>query len=369
MTQNFIQPKGSLNTQVNVNGLQNQLAQMFANQQLQGQAQQQAAESDPLRQTVNDLVKSKLMQQVEMPRFTTIQDILNAQKGDKLETFGKYLSNNPDITRLIGTLAGGTYIDRNGNFVNAGEQLAQKQEEEMLRDQQRVINELKEQNDLVNAMAGYYNQKDIEDVKDKRARELKELELDWHTKQNDLDRALEREKMANTLKYANIIHGGSVTGGAAGMTKEEQEKYDLANKIYSQLNALQSEFDKLPQSTALKGTQKGKALQTGWSNKVGLRNDNVAGFMAIRNPLTSQLARTIAGEKGVLTDRDFERASAMLPSEFDSPQQAAAKMKAVKNLIVATYGITDNSQAINNTAMPNFDKNKIEAEMKRRGLK
>lgn len=346
-----------------------QLAQNAANQQIQAQAQNDAA--NDLRTTVEDIVKTKLLTPVNVPKFTTVQDILDAQKGQRLETFGKYLGNNPDITRLIGTIVGGTYMDRNGNFITGGEDQAQRQEAQMRADQAKAIQEQKEQNDLTQAMANAYNQRDIAEENNKMRRELAEQELQFRKEENALDRALKREGMANSIKYANIIHGGgggSATGGAAGMTKEEKEKYDSANLIYNQLNALQDEFDKLPQSTAFKGTQKGKALQTGWSNKVGLRNDNVAGFMAIRNPLTSQLARTIGGEKGVLTDRDFERASAMLPSEFDSPQQAAAKMKAVKNLVAARYGITDNMQIQNNTAMPNFDKNKIEAEMKRRGL-
>jgi hypothetical protein len=57
------------------------------------------------------------------------------------------------------------------------------------------------------------------------------------------------------------------------------------------------------------------------------------------------LARTIAGEKGVLTDKDFARAEKMVPTSFDSAEQAAAKFEEIKKLVAISLG---GAQNINN---------------------
>ena len=220
-----------------LNQIQQQIAQNQASQQLQNQATQQA--EDDMRSTVNDLLKSKLLEPVNIPRFTTIQDIANAQKGERLEKFGEYLGNNPDVTRLVGTLLGGTYMDRYGRFNNAGDEAANRQIEQMRQLQNNAATELKEQNDIAASLNSLYNQRDIADMNDKRARDLAEMEInfkkeqndldrafkreerEWKANQNDLERALKREGYSNDLERAKIIHnltGGGVTGGAAGLS-------------------------------------------------------------------------------------------------------------------------------------------------------
>lgn len=220
-----------------INQIQQQIAQNQANQQLQNQAVQQ--NEDELRASVNDILKSKLLAPVDVPRFTTIQDIANAQKGERLEKFGEYLGNNPDVTRLVGTLLGGTYMDRYGRFNNAGNEAANRQIEQMRQMQANALTQLKEQDDIAASLNNAYNQRDIADMNDKRARELAEQELnfkkeqneldrafkreelEWKTNQNNLDRVLKREGFSNDLERAKIIHGligGEPTGGASGVS-------------------------------------------------------------------------------------------------------------------------------------------------------
>ena len=83
MVQNFLQPKGSLNTKVDVSGLEQQLAKMFS-------APQSETQPDPLRETVNEIVKTKLLNPVEVPKYTTLNDVLSANKGDKLGVFADF---------------------------------------------------------------------------------------------------------------------------------------------------------------------------------------------------------------------------------------------------------------------------------------
>ena len=121
---------------------------------------------------------------------------------------------------------------------------------------------------------------------------------------------------------------------ASNEGKEGQNKGDI---VFSQLQLLEDAFNNMPQSKAAIGS-KGKALLTGATNLVGLRNDDVTAYEAIRNPLVTTLARTIAGEKGVLTDKDFVRAEKMVPTSFDSAEQAQAKFREIRKLVGVSLG-------------------------------
>lgn len=349
MTQSFIQPKGTLPLQTNIGDLQNQYAQLFANQQLQNQAQQQAAETDPLRQTVNDLVKSKLMQQIEMPQFTTIQDIFKAPKGEKLETFGKYL-NTPSGQNLIGgvlgLLTGGNLLgspqDDYTNYLYA----------DMGRRQSQAMQQMREQNDLAQAMANAYNQKDIHEADNKMRKELAEQELAWKREEANLDRALKREQMAQSERLARIIHGGggSATGGAANindlkMTAAERKsltegKTTLAN-IESGLKALEANpkaytFAKglLPADVTNRLDPKGVATRT--------QIDNI----------TAVYRKWLTGAQ--MSDKERKAYERFLPAPTDNYEIVKSKLENMKgaiersnDAILSNYGVS--SQSMNNT--------------------
>ena len=98
------------------------------------------------------------------------------------------------------------------------------------------------------------------------------------------------------------------------------------------MDELKNLYDQLPQNKAGKGSQKAVAAATGAASQFGLRSDEVAAFEGVSNMVTNLVARKLAGEKGVMTDKDFDRAKKMVPSVYDSPQQADAKIKAIKQL-------------------------------------
>ena len=208
MVQNFLQPKGSLNTKVDVSGLEQQLAKMFS-------APQSETQPDPLRETVNEIVKTKLLNPVEVPKYTTLNDVLSANKGDKLGVFADFL-DNPQTMRTIGTLLGGTYMDRRGNFVHGLEKQALERENLMKSEQEKALDEARQQNALAGNVYNAYKQMDIADMNDKRARELAEQELNFKKEQNELDRTLQREQMQNSLKIAGIVHSNRGGGGGGG---------------------------------------------------------------------------------------------------------------------------------------------------------
>ena len=179
----------------------------------------------------------------------------------------------------------------------------------------------------------------------------RQAELQQKTLSDAADRALKNREL--DIKEYQALNEG----------KEAQNKGDM---VFSQLQLLEDAFNNMPQSKAKIG-QKGKAILTGATNLVGLRNDDVTAYEAIRNPLVTTLARSIAGEKGVLTDKDFARAEKMVPTSFDSPEQAQAKFEQIRKLVgVSLGGSTPQAQTTQNISINN---NALEAEMKRRGLK
>ena len=150
----------------------------------------------------------------------------------------------------------------------------------------------------------------------------KQAELKHKQMSEAADRALKSREL--DIKEMQALNEG----------KEGQNKGDM---VFSQLQLLEDAFKNMPQSKAAIGS-KGKALLTGATNLVGLRNDDVTAYEAIRNPLVTTLARTIAGEKGVLTDKDFARAEKMVPTSFDSAEQAQAKFREIRKLVGVSLG-------------------------------
>jgi hypothetical protein len=313
-----------------------QIAQNAANQQLQQQVQAQAEAVDPLRQSVNDLLKSKIMNSIDIPQYTTINDVLNANKGDRLSTFADFLSN-PQTMRTIGNfLPSYGYNPKTGKVNNVMEQAAQEQEALMQAKQAQAMQQLKEQNDIATSLNSIFNQRDIADQNDKRARELTEQEQKWRTEEAEKDRAFRRaENAANRAQQvalSRLIHGGggSVTGGASGLTpKQIQKNQEMLNS----LNAVQSQMDRFANSfDKVRGSKAGALLADAYA-KGGFGNSAESNFNAQRTLLFNKIARELGGEKGVLSDQDIKRIEGSLPSLSDSLPQKRAKMKAVYDLL------------------------------------
>lgn len=348
MTQNFIQPKGSLKTQVDISNMMQDWAKNIAQNQLQNQAQAQAEAVDPMRQTVNDLLKNKLLESVEMPKYTTLNDVLSANKGDKLGVFAEFL-NNPKTMRTIGNLLPQYgYNPKTGKMGNVMEEAAQREEAQMLQDQKRAEEQLKEQNDIATALNSAFLQSDLAKERNQLQRDLAKEEMEFKKQENALNRALQREQLNATIAHQrameglarerlNATGGGGVTGGASNLTpKQIQKNQEMLNS----LNAVQSQMDRFANSFGkVRGRSKnafkaktGALLadayaRGGWGNKAETN------FNSQRILLFNKIARELGGEKGVLSDQDIKRIEGSLPSLSDSLQQKKAKMQAIYDLL------------------------------------
>lgn len=196
----------------------------------------------------------------------------------------------------------------------------------------------------VNNYRGYITNDVYRNMVDSRiARENAAYRRMYYDNQRKNDEALlkykqqEAEAKAKQQNIDNAFKNRELNIKENELAKDLQQGTQKGETVLNQLQLLENAFSKMPQSTAKVG-QKGKAILTGASNLVGLRNNNVTAYEAIRNPLVTTLARSIAGEKGVLTDRDFARAEKMVPTAFDSPEQAQAKFEEIRKLVGVSLG-------------------------------
>lgn len=226
MTQNFLQPKGMLKPQIGIEDLTKQYAQIFTKPQAQEQTQ------DPLRQTVQELVKNNLMNQIEIPKpYTTIQEVFNANNGDRFKALGEWF-NSPQFNRMTG--GDFTFNPVTKRMESSGEKIGREQETRLNADREKALEQQKQQLALANNVYDAYNRMDIANEQNKLRRELAEQEQKWRTEEAEKDRAFRRgENAANRaqqLLISKMIHGGgggggssssggggTVTGGAAGL--------------------------------------------------------------------------------------------------------------------------------------------------------
>jgi hypothetical protein len=180
-----------------------------------------------------------------------------------------------------------------------------------------------------------YQSKQLQDNAEYRNALLKGQQKDNEVNTQLALAKLEQEKVNNATK--NALEQQKLNLERLKIENEGKEGQNKGDMVFSQLQLLEDAFNNMPQSKAKVG-QKGKAILTGATNLVGLRNDDVTAYEAIRNPLVTTLARSIAGEKGVLTDRDFARAEKMVPTSFDSPEQAQAKFEQIRKLVGVSLG-------------------------------
>lgn len=340
-----------------------QLAQNAANQQLQ----QQAEPVDDMRTTVNDLIKNSLITPVEMPKYTTIQDVLSAPKGSKFDTFLDFV-NNPETKRTIGEfMPYYGYNPNTGRGNNVMEAPARRDEARFEADRQKALEQLKQQNALAGTVYDAYNRADIEELKDKRARELAEQEIKFRREEAALDRGLRREQMKNDLERAMIIHhamqggegsgGGTLTGGAADVSNTSgglnlnnikmtaaERKQLTENK--TTLANIESGLDALEKNPNAYSFMKG-LLGSDITNRIDPKG--VATRTQIDN-ITAVYRKWLTGAQ--MSDKERKAYERFLPAPTDNYTIVKAKLNGMKgaiersnDAILSNYGVSSQGVA------------------------
>lgn len=159
---------------------------------------------------------------------------------------------------------------------------------------------------------------------------------------------VKQNELENYYKWQQLAQGWE----RINLDKDKDKNANVANDsqvVMNQLDELMKLHSQLPQQNAPRGTKKGVSTIIGKASDLGLRTDEVAAYEGVQNMMTNLVARKLAGEKGVMTDKDFDRAKKMLPNIYDTPQQAKAKYDALKLL----YYANPNNVATSNTTSNN----------------
>ncbi|MBQ1769121.1 MAG: M23 family metallopeptidase [Turicibacter sp.] len=348
---NMLKPKGTLGIQdANaIKDLQNQLAM----QQIQ-----QEQPTDPLRETVAEIIKTKLLNPVEVPKYTTLSDVLNAEKGKGLKTFADFL-DNPETMRTIGDfLPKYGYNPETGRMRNLMEDRARKKEALMQAEQQKAIDEEKMQNALASNMYGDFVHKDIADMNDARARE----QIQQNAEQFDKKMAFEREQNAADRSFkqqqldAQIAHNkvmedialGKSTGGAASvdgtninnikMTAAERKQYTENKSTLANIDAGLKAFKKYP---AAYGPAKGLLP----ASVLNITDPKGIEARAQIDNITAVYRKWLTGAQ--MSDKERKAYERFLPSPTDTREAIIRKLNSMKgavqrsnDAILSNYGIS-----------------------------
>lgn len=158
-----------------------------------------------------------------------------------------------------------------------------------------------------------------------------------------------------TPEMANAEYGANVfKKSTKKQTQEENAKLQKEQQIASvqavdqQLDEFEALFDSLPQNKL--------SAYTGgfWRDVTGTLTPDEAEFNAKRTLLFNKIARDLGGEKGVLSDQDIKRIERALPTMYDTPQQRASKMAAIRGLVQIRLNQLNNGMPIVETTTPNL---------------
>lgn len=323
MTQSFLQPKGMLKPQIGIEDLTKQYAQIFS----KPQAQEQTESTNPMRQTLNDYFTKIMANQITMPKYTTLSDVLGANKGDKLGVFADFLKNPQTMRTIGGLLPKYGYNPQTGKMGNVMEEPARKEEALMQAEQEKALQQMKEQNDIATSLNSAFNQMDIADMNDKRMRELAEQEQKWRTEEAEKDRAFRRAEnaanRANSLAISRLVHGG---GGNTKLTAAQQ----TAMSNISQMDTILNLIKQTPNATGFwQGIN--PAL-----NKMESKNPKTAANITTRaaiDKLRTEIRHTLTGAQFSPKEaREYEK---FLPTNMDNPTEINQKINGLKIMFMS----------------------------------
>lgn len=358
MAQSFIQPKGMLKPQIGIEDLQKQYAQIFAKPQEQEQPQE-----DALRATVNELVKNNLMNQVEVPKYTTLSDVLGAGKGDKLGAFADFL-NNPKTMRTIGNLMPKYgYDPKTGQIGNVMEAPARREEAQFEADRQKAIEQQKMQNALANNIYADFNRIDMAKEENQLRRDLAEQEMQFKREQMEdarRERALDRQA---ALERAYLIHGGgggsssgggggSVTGGASSVNGANLSNIKMTAADRKSLTENKTTLSNI--EAGLKSLEQNPDAYSWLKGKLGSDITNRIDPKGIQtrtqiDNITAVYRKWLTGAQ--MSDQERKAYERFLPAPSDNYKIVKAKLEGMKGAIersndalLSNYGISSTPQ-------------------------
>ncbi len=182
-------------------------------------------------------------------------------------------------------------------------------------------------------------------------------------RKQEADRKARQDAIDTDIAYRNL-----------GLKEKELEKKGQEDsKDMQTLNEMEAQLDDFVSTFDLVDNPYRYRIAGGASRLLNTLTPEESNFNAKRTLLFNAIARKLGEEKGVLSDQDIKRIDDALPKLADNKKQKMAKMEATYSLLNIRRGSraqqTQGDGNTNSTPSLNVDRNSLEAEMKRRGLK
>ena len=348
---NVLKPKGTIGVP-DIRGIED-LENQIAMAQVGGR--QLSPEEEELKKQSIAFFLNQLQKPVEMPKHTTLKDVLNAQKGQGLKTFADFL-DNPQTMRTIGDfMPKFGYDPQSGKLRNVMEDKARQQEAIMQAEQQKALEQQKMQNNLAANAYGDILHQDIANMQDARARELAEQEREFRKEENALDRQYRQQQLDAQIAHNKAMEDiaakkldGLVTGGAAGVdgTNINNIKMTAAErKALTENKTTLANID-----AGLKSLEKNKDAYTFWKGVLGSDIANRIdpkgiGTRTQIDNITAVYRKWLTGAQ--MSDKERKAYERFLPAPTDNYKIVKAKLKGMRgavqrsnDAILSNYGIS-----------------------------
>lgn len=356
MTQGFLQPKGSIKKQDI-----GPMVQQWAKEQAQGQLNS-TPEVNPLKDTVQDLLLKNLQKDITIPKtYTTIQDIFNANEGDRFNALADWFQS-PQFNRFTG--GDYTFDPESGRMMSTGERIARRQEAQLKAEQEKALEAQKQQLGIAEGLNKEFNEMDIAD---------KKLKADAEQFAQSL--ALERERLEETKRHnrASEANGLGVLGARLGATAAE---------------GLSGTYQGIKQMTDLKGMINqlpGRITTPGIAQLSAMNplDTDAQTFNQYVKTYKQVIGKGLEG--GVLRKEDEYKYDQIIPKVGDTKAVLRKKAEQLQRMLenkyrtdkdfynMAGYNTRNFPNLIEEgeiqSVAPNIDLNAIEKELRRRGIK
>lgn len=323
MTQGFLQPKGSIKKQDI-----GPMVQQWAKEQAQGQLNS-TPEVNPLRDTVQDLLLKNLQKDITIPKtYTTIQDIFNANEGDRFNALADWFQS-PQFNRFTG--GDYTFDPESGRMMSTGERIARRQEAQLKAEQEKALEAQKQQLGIAEGLNKEFTDMDIAD---------KKLKADAEQFAQSL--ALDREKLAEMRRHNQAMEANAANkiGGANGLKmvaadrKALTENKTTISNIEAGLKALEENPDAYQWYKGVLGAD--------ITNRIDPKG--VATRTQIDN-ITAVYRKWLTGAQ--MSDKERKAYERFLPAPTDNYNIVKAKLEGMKaaversnKALLSNYGVT-----------------------------
>lgn len=337
---------GKANVSTNNDDVINEYAKNYLAKNQELEAKKLALQENNLK-IINDI----LSQPQRRVTPVSLEEVLLAPKGEKLATYAEYMKS-PRWKKSMGNLFGTYRFDpKTGEAVGLGDIMGEEAAQGYANLQKAAAAQNKSRNDMVLELMKEFgvNDRFDKDLGFKTQKQVQDYEIS--KEKNNIEKAYKEGLITNSQKELlikeseakeKVRHNKAPENIALEKKAEKEVKKQKDNAKEKELLAIRDQLGNFKRLFSVMPS-KTNAMTVGiLRQKTGTQTAGESEFNTRSTLLFNTIARTLGGEKGVLSDQDIQRVKEGMPQLTDSRAQKEAKMKAIEDLLnvrAAQYGV------------------------------